>query len=236
MRIFGKKEEGESFGKGFVPVDRVKELMSQGLSDKEIIEQLKEEGFSYSEIERAMIEALKTSKEVKPIPVSFTSPPGQEPKPSGPAPEMPPLPSAESKPSAPPQPSEQPPEGVSMPAGEEQTYPPEFAIEEIVEGVVEEKWDKFNRRLDQIRSDQSTIREELNSLLTEIKSLRNQVTSKDEDISEKLEDLEKRLENVEAKAGGLERVFRQFFPKIFEKALSMRKMSTTEEEEEIGAA
>ncbi len=244
MKIFGGgNEEEENLGKGYPPVSEVKELMSQGLEDKEVIDKLKEQGFSYSEIEKAMVDALKSeSGGIKPAPASFTQPPSRKME-TGQKPEMPPLPGSQpdegEKPRQPSQsPQPQAPQKVSMPEGEtEQTYPPEFAVEEIVEGVVEEKWDRFNRKLEQIRTDQSNLREEVNSLLTEARSIKNQSTTEDREIVDKIEDLEKRLEDAEAKAGGLERVFKQFFPKIFKKALSAKKMGKTEEEdEEFGAA
>ncbi len=60
----GKKKEPEKIeasGKGFLPVDKVKQLSSKGFSEPEIIDVLRKEGFSAEEIDRALTQALTIS-------------------------------------------------------------------------------------------------------------------------------------------------------------------------------
>ncbi|MHA1286670.1 MAG: hypothetical protein ACTSPB_04615 [Candidatus Thorarchaeota archaeon] len=257
MKIFGKEigkkeEPEENFGKGFVPTDRVRELSDSGMSDKDIIEQLKNEGFSYQEIEKAMIQSLKSgpgasagppepeeatlpptdTAEPAKIPSSFTQPHEKTAKSSpvaGEAPEMPPLPSA-GEPARPP--PAQKPSGVSLPPEEEQIYPPEFAVEELVEGVVQEKWNKFEDKFQKLALQHANLRESIADMVNEIKSLRNHQDNLEKEFVEKLSELEDRIEDAEAKAGAIERTFKQFFPKIFEKAMTTKKMKRLEPEEE----
>ncbi|MEM5868920.1 MAG: hypothetical protein QXL09_03145, partial [Candidatus Aenigmatarchaeota archaeon] len=49
--MFKKKEKG----KGFIPIERVKELKAKNLPDVEIIQELMKEGFSAEEIDEALV-------------------------------------------------------------------------------------------------------------------------------------------------------------------------------------
>jgi hypothetical protein len=59
MVFFGKKKEEIKVGKGFVPVQRVKEMVEKGFSEIEIIDTLRKEGFSAEEIDKAFTEVYK---------------------------------------------------------------------------------------------------------------------------------------------------------------------------------
>lgn len=67
MPIFGKKREDKKkrIGKGFIPIDKVKELVSSNVPEGEIIEALRREGFSAEETDKAFIGALKPVSEVQ---------------------------------------------------------------------------------------------------------------------------------------------------------------------------
>jgi prefoldin subunit 5 len=58
---FGKKKAAGPERAGAFPTQRVVELSSQGLSEPEIIRELKNEGYSPMEVDRAMKEALRDS-------------------------------------------------------------------------------------------------------------------------------------------------------------------------------
>ena len=59
--LFSRKE-----GKGYVPIDRVRELADKGFSEAEIIDILRKEGFSPKEISDALLQALRLGVESKP--------------------------------------------------------------------------------------------------------------------------------------------------------------------------
>jgi len=59
MVFFGKKKEEIKVGKGFVPIQRVKEMVEKGFSEIEIIDTLRKEGFSAEEIDKAFTEVYK---------------------------------------------------------------------------------------------------------------------------------------------------------------------------------
>ena len=54
-----KKGEEESNGRGFVPTERVSELMSRGFSELDTIDVLRREGFSPDEIDKGLTQAIK---------------------------------------------------------------------------------------------------------------------------------------------------------------------------------
>ena len=63
MAIFGKKKEKK--GKGIIPIDKVKESLSKGLSKIEVIDKLRKDKFSADEIDKAMLEGTKSAVEKK---------------------------------------------------------------------------------------------------------------------------------------------------------------------------
>jgi len=63
MAIFGRKRP--PVGRGYVPVDRIRELINRGVLETEIINILRNEGFSPEEIDKGLTEALKFRVEPK---------------------------------------------------------------------------------------------------------------------------------------------------------------------------
>jgi len=61
LPFLGKKKEQaeESKGRGFVPTERVSELMSRGFSELDTIDVLRREGFSPDEIDKGLTQAIK---------------------------------------------------------------------------------------------------------------------------------------------------------------------------------
>ncbi|OYT42713.1 MAG: hypothetical protein B6U78_00305 [Candidatus Aenigmarchaeota archaeon ex4484_224] len=60
MLFFKKKKKVEEpIGRGYIPIERVKELSSKGIPDNEIVNILKKEGFSQAEIDSAMSQAIR---------------------------------------------------------------------------------------------------------------------------------------------------------------------------------
>lgn len=55
-----KKQEPQMIpGKGFVPIDRVREMAARGFSEPEMIDVLRREGFSADEVDRGLTQALR---------------------------------------------------------------------------------------------------------------------------------------------------------------------------------
>lgn len=212
--FFRKKKKEKSELR--VPVEKVKELSKKGMSDKDIIRQLKSEGYSYEEIEQAMLQAVKESTietnesgiETKPAPSTQIE---NIPQPQ--VVQQPQLqqtqPRVEDFEIKQPTPEEETPSFV-----EEEEISPEVIIEELVESIVDEKWseikDRFQRLEDEIKTLKHKLKEE------------KEVEIKDYDSD--IEALYSQIEELEARVGGLERAFKQFLPTLTKNIEELQKM------------
>lgn len=60
LPFFGKKKKAEeSRGRGYIPTDRIRELMGRGFSELDAIDVLRREGFSPDEIDRGLTQVVK---------------------------------------------------------------------------------------------------------------------------------------------------------------------------------
>lgn len=164
-----------------LPINEIQELSSKGASDKEIIKKLKSEGYSYDTIEKSMLQAVKAGVDQPEDTATQEQPTAeafQEEQ------EMPEMNLAEA----------------------EETVSPEIIVEELVEGVVEEKWQKVESRIESMEGEISKIYARLKQA-----EQRNVIAPvRDERIDEYSE----RLEDLEARIGGLEKAFKQFLPAL----------------------
>ena len=173
-----------------LPINEIQELSSKGASDKEIIKKLKSEGYSYDTIERSMLQAVKAGVD-QPEPVQEQAPADvfQE---------------------------EQGMSGELSLAELEETVSPEIVVEELVEGVVEEKWQKAESRLEGMEGEISKIYARLKQ--AEQRPVNAPVRD------ERIDDYSERLEDLEARIGGLEKAFKQFLPALTRNIESLSNM------------
>jgi chaperonin cofactor prefoldin len=193
------------------PVDRVKSMMQTGLSEREIIRQLKAEGYGFGDIEKAMLTALREGVTAAPVPAA--APPvyaqaPQQPVPPGPAQyPAPEWPQPAYAPQPPPMydeereaiPLELPP--LEAPSAAET---PEDIMEDILEGLTEEKFEKFTGEIKKVREEFERMRAELRAAMQKPVVAEAAVPK---EVTDKLDDLE-------ARVGGLEKAFRQFLPQL----------------------
>ncbi|MEK6837171.1 MAG: hypothetical protein AABX69_00840, partial [Nanoarchaeota archaeon] len=188
--------------KGDVPIEEVQRMSAQGMSDKDIIKKLKSEGYSYDSIEKSMLQAVKEGV--------------SEPEPS----------SAEAFSPSFPESMAQPKRGEAealFPEFEPQEMPeieninPEIVIEELVEGVVEEKWNKFSSRMEKIEN-------ELNLIRTELKQPRQVQQGSTKEAEAKVAELAEQLDELDARIGGLEKAFKQFLPSLTRNIEALSRM------------
>lgn len=200
--FFKKKKGGVP-----VPIEDIRRMSASGLSDKDIIKELKNQGYSYEEIERAMLQAVKAGVEEEPKEKQLerVEPIGYEERPSGGLEELYP---GEASP-------ELPFPEISLPE-----EGPEVIVEELVEGVVEEKWQKFDEMLKKMRDEFEKIKIEMRQLEEKIGEGR-EVPIKDETG---VTEFSNRLEDLEARIGGLEKAFRQFLPSLTTNIESLSEM------------
>lgn len=188
-----------------VPIDDVQKMTKKGMSDKDIIRQLKSKGYSYEAIESAMLKAVKNGvDDEKPRLLERMETES---------------PAMESMFDFPQVPEFSQPQ-VAMP--DEETEAPEVMLEELIEGIVDDKWRKFDDRLKKIDDDFDRIRAEIKQF--EIKLDQNKKDLPGREIEARMTDIVEQLEDMEARVGGLEKAFKQFLPSLTRNIESLSHM------------
>lgn len=180
------------------PVDKVKVMSRMGIGEKEIVKQLKTEGYSFSEIETAMMTAMKEGIDA---PSQSYQQPMQQNYPQSVQQFQ--------------QPQTQQDLGLSWPKLErpEEMYPegaqqelsPEIAMEDLIENITYEKFDKYSKQLNKLSDIVDNIEEKLRFV---------EEKSQTKPIFELPREYEERLDSIESKVNGLEKAFKQLLPSL----------------------
>lgn len=186
--LFQKKREGP------VPIEEIQQLTAKGLSDRDVIKRLKGEGYSYDAIEKAMLQAVKQGVGEEPK-IGQTAMQQDEPEQFN-AEEMPEL-------------------GLAEVETMEEPVAPEILVEELVEGVVEDKMHGYKERLEKIE-------EEITKLYARVKHTQLPMQPSTEDT--RIDEMTTQLEDLEARIGGLEKAFKQFLPALTRNIESLSSM------------
>ncbi len=160
---------------------------------------------------------------------NLPAPPTPSPVPSqptqpAPSPQPPMLPSSQGESLSPSEPSEpeftfeESPEEVfekpEEPGPREEM--PEITLEEIIEGIVEEKWAGFEETVSELRKTDEELRREIEKLKDEIEKIKESMKKSEESLIEKLEEHGEHVETIEARIGSIEKVFKEFIPELTE--------------------
>ncbi len=211
--FFHRKQEARP-----IPTDEINTMTRRGMSDKDIIKALKAKGYSYNDIEKAMLSAVKSGvSEEKPMRAMPAAPPPQQ----------------ESGFEFGEAPSDDNFDNLATEdifAGQEPQYQdlPQFSqeqqqpVEELIEGIVEEKWQhfqdemaRFDEGLDKVRADMKIFEERIETSRKETPST---------ELEARLTELSDHLEDLDARVGGLERAFKQFLPSLTRNIESLSSM------------
>ena len=180
-----------------VPLEDVQKMTKKGMSDKDIIRQLKSKGYSYEAIEGAMLRAVKEGVDDE-KPRAMDRMETESPAVDNVF-DMP----REFAPDFTQQTQQMPDEEVEA---------PEMMLEELIEGIVDDKWRKFDDRLNKIDDNFDRIRAEIKQF--EIRIDQNKKDSPSREIEARMADISEQLEDMEARVGGLEKAFKQFLPSL----------------------
>ena len=197
-----------SRGKGYVPLKEVAALRERGLSDREIITKLKEQGFSYDEIEKGLLQTLKG------VVGKREEPKKEEKEESVPIEDI--YGGAVEESTTP-----------TTPAVEEVTYlgeevSPELTIEELVEGVVNEKWEVFEKEMKSLRDEQTQMLREIKNLQSTIANISGE--GKSGELAVRMETLETKISSIESRVNALEKAFKQFLPSLIENVRTLTSL------------
>ena len=214
--FFHKKQDARP-----IPSDDINSMTRRGMSDKDIIKALKAKGYSYNDIEKAMLSAVKSGvSDEKP---TRRAPPVQQPEQQEYSYDF----------------SDEAPNDNFDNMGTEDIFAgqeaapqfqdlPQFSqeqqqpVEELVEGLVEEKWQhfqdemaKFEDGLERVRADMKTFEERIEAAKKE---------SPTGELETRMSEIADHLEDLDARVGGLERAFKQMLPSLTRNIESMSTM------------
>jgi len=247
LPFFGKKEGGEGAkGRGYVPIDRVRELTGRGFSEIDTIDVLRREGFSPDEIDRALEQKIREGTvgggvattprmAAAPLPdigrADFQSL-GQtfEQSQQGPTPTFPPsnrretprleLPTIEEL------------GGLGGKSGQEGFAVPETSLpseyyqsyptEEYIDYVIQEHMQDINDKLNIFTSRYKELEDRILEMSEHLKNMSTVQTGEEQRIVNRIEGFGDILNDVNMRMAGLEKAFKETLPALIE---SVRALS-----------
>lgn len=240
-----RKKEAQA--PAYIPIDAVRALAGQGLSEPEIINELRKQGYSPSQIDFALTGALKTEvggpqppvpryqEERQNIPIELKSPSLQIPT------EAERFAPPERVVSSRPEPliSEQPEEGTRFTfeetpkeAFEKKELQPEITLEEIIEGVIAERWATFDDRLGNFEQRDMQLQDQIESLREQISELNRKAKMSEQTVVQKIEEYGGSVSGIESRIGSIEKAFRDFLPELTENIRIMGEIVSKAKKEE----
>lgn len=234
-------------------MERVSSLSQQGYSDTEIIRALRSEGYSPMEADMAMRQAVKSATTPMRPPSEWTPPrraesrapweeesprPMEAAQPSRPPSSQPPVrqrpPPRSPYDSQQEQEWEREPDFPSMPeiprAEEEEFVPsvgkkPESGrTEEMVEGMVQEKWGMFEREMDEMNDRLEKIERRLDSLESSMGEYKGVKKGDMEQIHESMQGYKENIAEISQRIEGMERAVKDSMTPMMQ---SLRSLSDT---------
>ncbi len=221
--MFGFKKKEEK--KIDVPVQAVISMRERGLTNEQIIEQLKSQGYSLQAIRDALTQAEVKEKSIRPLeamPQEPVAPPTPAP---APAPEIPQEPVPEAPVRGPP---ELTPElgtptikGVKI---EE--------IEKILEEIVDERWKDVLNKFSQIEKSISQNQIKIEEVEKKYNELSTRVDNLSAAVMEKVDEYQKTMENVDIEIKALEKVMQKLVPNLAEQVKELKEIVGTIKKEQ----
>ncbi|MFH1229580.1 MAG: hypothetical protein V1678_04110 [Candidatus Aenigmatarchaeota archaeon] len=226
------KKKAEEPKKVYIPVDLVLSYAAQGFSESEIFTRLQSQGFEADHIDRAIKIALKER---------VTASPGMnmnQTQPSLPQPSSTDFYGASPEPTVsrrPPAPLGYPPERIVSqeearaptlddmkssftfePKNVQEPQSPveEITVEELIEGIVTERWRDFEERLIDFEKRDMQLQAQVDDLRKRFKEIDVSLSEKEKGLGGKMDEFGGSMENIEGRIGSIERVFREVLPEL----------------------
>ncbi len=209
----------------YIPVDIVQKLASQGMPDPEIISQLRAQGFSPMQIDRALSQAIKSAVSRSQSYIQQTTPPER----LMPGPQVRTAIEPMSFPETPlfdfsPQQQmpqeftfeETPQEFVESPETPKQVSGPEITLEEVIEGVIADKWKSFERVLQELDQHDQQLEQKIEDMRKQVDDMRALVGKSEQTFVGKLDEFGGHIGGIESRIGSIEKAFRDFLPDMTE--------------------
>ncbi len=191
------------FTKGNVPVDEVKQLRTQGMSDNQIIDELKAKKFSLTQINDALAQSAIASPDMPgPGPVADPGMSSTEMAPPG---------------------MESQPEETQDPSQTEKMGEDMYGrIEEIAEGIIDEKWDSLIEEVKKIIDWKENVEGTINKLHNDVDKLKSDFSELHQGVLGKLEDYDSRMSEVGTELKAVGKVFKDVVPEFVENVKELK--------------
>ncbi len=216
LKLFESKknqpEKSPKLGKGFVPMEKVKNLSEKGFSEPEIIDVLRKEGYSSEEIDSALTQALKLGvtgdsefqmerpPTLKELQVSEQEPQQQM------------LPDFQ-------QPVTQMPEQSMQ---YQQYYPQnEYNTEELIESIVQERMGELDKKLTDFRARYVNLERKMSDLNNQLTIASKSSGETEHTIISKIDSVIDNISDMNAKVSSLEKAFKEALPALIESVRSL---------------
>jgi|TARA_Y100000310_G_scaffold341734_2_gene441841 hypothetical protein len=215
-----------------IPIEKVLEMQKQGIQSKDIISNLKTEGYKHNEISGAMDQAA-VKNELNNIPAPSTEPVGDvpialmnAPSPSQPTPgkqEMPqPEISKEPQQIIPSQPMETQQTGFAPEPLERASYD---VIEEIAESIIKEKWDELIKNVGDIKLWKERTDVDLEGVKQELVRTQEKFENLQTAIMGKIADYSEGINNVGTDIRALEKVLERILSPLSKSVKDLKEVS-----------
>lgn len=228
-------------GKGFAPIDRVREMAARGFSEPEMIDVLRREGFSADEVDKALTQALRIGVTGEQPQQQQQQPQQWQPVYQQPQQQQQPFqwPSQQQQQQQQPQQPQtglptlqslevQQPQQESMPQIPESSLPEgyysqQYSNEDYIDYVVQQRLSEVTEKMGDFQQRYQELQRKIEDLGDQIKGMssgktgpaQSQVLSKIDSFSDTVSDIDNRL-------GGLEKAFKETLPAMID---SVRALS-----------
>ncbi len=209
--FFHKKQETRP-----VPADEINAMTRRGMSDKDIIKALKAKGYSYSDIEKAMLSAVKSGISDDKVP-SRAAP--QEQEFGYDFGEQAATESFDTMGTEDIFAGQEQPQFENLPQFSPDQQQP---VEELVEGIVEEKWQRFQDEMTRFEEGLEGVKADMKVFEERIDAAKKE--SPTAELESRSNELADHLEDLDARVGGLERAFKQMLPSLTRNIESLSAM------------
>jgi DNA-binding transcriptional MerR regulator len=198
--MFFKKPKKEPPKTEYIPVDVVQRLAGQGYSEADIISQLRQQGFTPSQIDKALTGALKSKIGGPQPPVERRMPQQRPPERVVPGPIVKPVlePLELSKPPSEFTFEEKPEEFTEKPEiPKKEEIGPEITLEEVIEGVVSERWSQFEERLNRFDQRDMQIQIQIEEVRKKVDGLEKKEKESEHTFVSKLDEFGEHVSGIE---------------------------------------
>ncbi len=199
-----------------LPEDRVTSLLSQGLSEPEMIRVLKEEGYSFQEIDSGITNVLKqrVSENPSAIDMPFQGAPMEDLSPVF-----------------------RPNPADVMRSDIEQRSKAQVMeeMEEVIETLIEEKFSSVLKELESMDNKVMDLKEKFNDINGKIASLESQEKGIGVSEAEKINAINVREDMIEPRITSLEKAFKDIIPNLVDSIRELRETAASSKRRDVSA-